>query len=181
MRQSVRLPTQTRQRGAALLVAIIMLLLVSLLAAGGYLVSTTEARSAAAWSDRQRAMFLAESALREAEAAVREGVAIEADIESAVRNKYVVLGNKGYYVRGDSGVPQIDSAWTGASNGVAATQLNSNAERAYYLVVFEGQQTAQTGTQFGVTGTSRPRFTIYAKAGGIKEGSSVVLSTSQEF
>lgn len=170
---------QSSQGGAALIVALIMLILVSLLAAGGYFLATSEARAAAGWSDRHRAMFLAEGALKEAESAVREGVATAVNIQSAVRNKNKIFG-KGYYIRGEVGVPVVDAAWSGADKGIKATAVDSRAADAYYMVVYEGEA-LQSGTQYGSGVSSRPRFTLYAQAGGIKEKTLVVLSMSQEF
>lgn len=179
--KSMRKPcARYSQRGAALVVALIMLVMVSLLAASGFLISTSEARAAGGWSDRQRAMFLAESALREAEDVVRDGVASAENIPAAVRNKQLLLGGKGYYVRGDADVPEVNVTWDAAAKGVAATVVDSKAAQAHYMVVYEGTA-PEFGTQFGSAVGSKPRFTLYARAGGIKEGTQVVLSLSQQF
>lgn len=166
------------QKGAVLLVSLIMLILVSLLAAAGFMLSTNEARGAAGWSDRQRAMFAAEGVLQEAELAVSSIVASSADVESAISAK-----GTGYYLRKNGDVPVFDP-WP-SGNSVAATQPNSGAEEAYYIVVYEGKAVGSndgmlSGGRVNQT-AAKPRFTLYAKAGGIKEGTYVVLSTSKEF
>lgn len=167
-----------KQRGAALVVALIMLIMVSLLAAGGFFLATTEARGAAGWSDRQRAMFAAEGVLKEAEAAVKLVAAVE-DVRLAVKNK-----GTGYFVRHEDVVPEMNSDWD-VSKSIKATAADRVTE-LYYMVVYEGtapqlDQAFQAGNG-NVNKTSvRPRFTIYAKAGGIKQGTYVVLSTSKEF
>lgn len=168
------------QRGAALVVALIMLIMVSLLAAGGYMLATSESRSAAGWSDRQRALFAAEGALKEAENAVNNGVAKQPDVRQAVLN-----AGHGYYVRHESELPDLSSAgsWT-ASSAVSAS--DSQRIGVYYMVVFEGKAPASGSEEFKATGglndgAMKSRFTLYAKAGGIKDGTYVVLSTSREF
>ncbi|NSL55269.1 pilus assembly PilX family protein [Uliginosibacterium aquaticum] len=166
-----------RQRGAALLVSLIMLILVSLLAAAGFMLSTGEARGAAGWSDRQRSMFTAEGALKEAEVAVASLVASSQDIETALN------GRSGYFLRKNGNVPDFDP-WP-VSSSISATQPNSGADNAYYIVVYEGKAVGSndgmlSGGRVNQT-AAKPRFTLYAKAGGIKEGTYVVLSTSKEF
>lgn len=171
-----------QQQGAALLVALIMLVLISMLAAAGFFMSTGEARGAAGWGDRQRAMFAAEGALKEASESVESFVAANAvNVEAAVGSQ------KGYYKRHDGDLPDVSDAshWT-ADNSIKATAVDSRADNISYMVVYEGTA-PQAGQGFlqsngNVNKTStRPRFTIYAKAGGIKDGTYVVLSTSKEF
>lgn len=169
-----------KQNGAALIVALIMLILVSLLAAGGYMLSTTESRSSAGWSDRQRALFAAEGALKEAETVVRAGVASSPDVREAVLNK-----GAGYYVRHESTLPDMSQSanWTN-NTAIAATDIQG--VKVFYMVVFEGMASPTDGTEeFKTTGgvsdaTQKPRFTLYAKAGGLKDETFVVLSTSKE-
>ncbi|MEC5384332.1 PilX N-terminal domain-containing pilus assembly protein [Uliginosibacterium sp. H3] len=170
-----------RQQGAALLVALVMLILVSLLAAAGYTMATGEARGAAGWSDRQRAMFMAEGALKEAEDKTRALVAASPDVEAAVRTKR--SASAGYYVRKDGDMPALDP-WP--TTGIeAASNAESRSDAPSYIIVFEGKA---IGSNDGMLSNGRvnqaagkPRFTLYAKAGGIKEGSYVVLSTAKEF
>ena len=169
-----------RQRGAALAVALIMLVMISLLAAAGFLLSTTEARGAVNWSDRQRAMFVAEGALKEAEAAVKT-VAASANVEQAVSNK-----GQGYFIRSEGRVPPMNP-WP-SGNAINATSKDSRLEAgsAQYIVVYEGKAAPSGMGEVGANGSSvksgqKPRFTIYAKAGGIREGTHVVLSYSNEF
>lgn len=172
------------QGGAALVVALIMLVMVSLLAAASFMMATTEARGAAGWSDRQRAMFSAEGALKEAEAAVK-ALAAKDDVLGAVSAK-----SNGYYVRHHQTkvVPDVSVAsnWVTA-NAVQATAVDTNVTEVFYMVVYEGTAPQGGGSGF-VTGTGgvaktsvRPRFTLYAKSGGLKDGTFVVLSTSKEF
>lgn len=169
------------QRGAALIVALIMLIMVSLLAAAGYFMTTAEARAAASWSDRQRALFSAEGALKQAESAVKAGVAVQADVRQAVLD-----AGAGYYVRHEEELPDLGvvDSWT-SDHAVVATDPHGGG--VYYMVVFEGSAPSSNGTEeFKATGGlnkagTKPRFTLYAKAGGIKEGTFVVLSTSQEY
>lgn len=169
------------QQGAALIVALIMLILVSLLAAAGYLMSTSESRASAGWSDRQRALFAAEGALKEAEKAVKNGVATQSDVRQAVLDKGI-----GYYVRHESSLPAMSTAddW---SRETAVTATDPHGGGVFYRVIFEGKAASADGTEeFKATGgvneaVKKSRFTFYAKAGGIKEGTFVVLSTSKEF
>lgn len=174
-----RPPSFARQRGAALAVSLIMLILVTLLAAAGFMMSTTEARGAAGWSDRQRAMFAAEGVLKEAEQAVSALVAANSDVESAVAAK-----GTGYYLRKNGDLPDLDP-WP-ADESIEARQVDARTESAYYLVVYEGKATAAGDGLLDASGrlntaAAKPRFTLYAKAGGIKAGTYVVLSTSKEF
>lgn len=170
---------QHSQRGAALIVSLIMLILVSLLAAAGFMMSTSEARGAAGWSDRQRAMFAAEGVLKEAEQAVSAMVAVSANIETAVAAK-----GTGYYLRKNGDLPALDP-WPNASS-IAAAAVDSRTGAAHYIVVYEGKAVGSGDGLLDSSGrlnktSAKPRFTLYAKAGGIKDGTYVVLSTSKEF
>ena len=175
-----------QQRGAALAVALIMLIMVSLLAAGSFFLTTGEARGAASWSDRQRAMFAAEGVLKEAEDAVKTKIAGSLDVRQTVLN-----AGTGFYVRHESTVPEASTSttWTTATaiKAVATETADSRLSGGvYYFAVFEGYGQATgnallTGTGAINEATKKPRFTLYAKAGGLKEGTYVVLSTSKEF
>lgn len=179
--QSFHRPCQ--QKGAALVIALIMLVMVSLLAAGGFLLSTTEARGAAGWSDRQRALFTAEGALIQGESAAKTLIGAtdassQTAVESAVRN-----AGTGYYVRTDGTVPDLDP-WPTAKSIKATIPDGSKVSSIYYMIVYEGMGTVSgSGLVSGNGNTSqtsaKPRFTIYAEAGGIKETTYVVLSSSK--
>ncbi len=170
-----------RQRGAALAVALIMLIMVSLLAAAGFLLSTTEARGAVSWSDRQRAMFVAEGVLKEAEDVVKTLVANNSNVEGAVAGK-----GTGYYIRTTGNVPSM-SSWP-KDKAVNATSKDQRLEAgsAQYIVVYEGAALPAGDGMLDSAGrlnvaSAKHRLTLYAKAGGIREGTYVVLSTSKEF
>lgn len=170
------------QGGAALVVALIMLVMVSLLAAGGFLLSTTEARGASGWSDRQRALFTAEGVLIQGEDVAKALVgSTESDSSSAVE-QVVRNAGTGYYVRTDGTVPDLDP-WP-TTKSIPATMPTGGVSKAYYIIVYEGMGTASgtglvTGNGNANQAVSTPRFTIYAEAGGIKEATYVVLSTSK--
>lgn len=171
------------QQGAALVVALIMLILVSLLGAAGFFMSTTEARGATGWSDRQRALFAAEGALKEAEAAVKTLVASNTTVDT----RQLVSGRTGYYIRHDSTVPDVSVAtnWT-TSNAISATTATDLSGKVFYFIVYEGaaptlDQGLLQGNGNVNQSATRPRFTLYAMAGGYKDGTQVVLSTSEEF
>lgn len=171
------------QRGAALIVALIMLILVSLLGAAGFFMSTTEARGASGWSDRQRALFAAEGALKEAEAAVKTLVAANSSTDA----RLVVTGRTGYYIRHDSTIPDVSvtSNWN-TTNAITATTADDLSGKVFYFVVYEGvaptlEQGLLQGNGNVNQSSTRPRFTLYAMAGGYKDGTQVVLSTSEEF
>lgn len=170
-----------QQRGAALAVALIMLIMVSLLAAAGFLLSTTEARGAVNWSDRQRAMFVAEGVLKEAEAAVKTVVASSSNVEQTVVDK-----GKGYYVRTAGSVPPMNPWPKGSAVDATSKDTRLESGSAQYIVVYEGKAAPSGMGELGPNGNpiksgEKPRFTIYAKAGGIREGTFVVLSYSNEF
>lgn len=177
----------TRQRGAALVVSLIMLVLASLVAAGGFFLSTEEARGASSWSDRQRALFAAEGALKEAEEAVRNKITGAANVRQTV-----LSGGNGYYVRHASVIPDVsaEATWkSGSALVLPATQTMKAdtrlADGVSYFVVFEGYGQATgnallTGSGNVNEAAKKPRFTLYAKAGGIKKGTLVVLTTSTE-
>ena len=171
-----------QQRGAALAVALIMLIMVSLLAAAGFLLSTTEARGAVSWSDRQRAMFVAEGVLKEAEATVKTLVTNNSsNVEQAVAR-----AGRGYYVRTAGNVPQMNPWQSGNAINATSKDRRLDAGSAQYIVVYEGKSEpfgeGELTSNGGVSAKSgNPRFTIYAKAGGIREGTFVVLSFSNEF
>ncbi|MDP5240741.1 PilX N-terminal domain-containing pilus assembly protein [Uliginosibacterium sp. 31-16] len=169
------------QRGAALVVALIMLIMVSLLAAASFALTTSEARGSAGWSDRQRALFAAEGVLKEGETAVQVLVdAAGTSVEQAVRIK-----GKGFYVRTDGTLPDIDP-WPTASS-IAGTAADQRLDgQLNYIAVFEGtgiKPGAALGNAAGNPNKAaeQPRFTVYAKAGGIKEGTYVVLSSSKAY
>lgn len=170
-----------KQQGAALLVALIMLVLISMLAAAGFFMSTSEARGAAGWGDRQRAMFAAEGALKEASEGLAALVAANADVEAAVSS----LGaSAGYYLRKNGDTPALDP-WP-SSGIIAGTSKDSRTTDVSYFIVYEGKSISTGNSIVNASGAlnnqaSRPRFTIYSKAGGIKDGTLVVLSTSKEF
>lgn len=185
MRTPTRFPT--RQRGAALVVSLIMLVLASLVAAGGFFLSTEEARGASSWSDRQRALFAAEGALKEAEEAVRNKIVGSVNVRQTV-----LSGGNGYYVRHASAIPDVsaEATWkAGSALSLPATQTMKAdtrlADGVAYFVVFEGYGQAPgeallTGSGNVNDAAKIPRVTLYAKAGGIKKGTFVVLSTSIE-
>lgn len=174
--------SKRRQQGAALIVTLILLILVSLIGIGGYLATTGEVRSAAGWSDRQRALYLAESTMQMALTSARL-LAQQSNVRSAVLAK-----GQGYYVR-DQGTLHI-LPWNEATFEKNAYSVSNIAGMAgtsgSYIVVYEGMATS--GSSGGVvsvngsknTTTQHARFTIYAKAGGQRDGTLVVLSTAQE-
>lgn len=175
------LPAYRRaQRGAALAIALILLVLASLLGAAGYLASTSEVRGAIGWSDRQRALFLAESALREAEQVLAGKVKGVTDIESTIR-----AAGTGYYVRADNNLPAYNP-WN-TTRTIKATAIDTRASDAYYMIVYEGLAPAFGSELVGANGAANPasstraRFTLYARAGGIREGTGVTLSVSREY
>lgn len=182
----IRKNSSFQQRGAALIVALIMLIMVSLLAAGSFFLTTGEARGAASWSDRQRAIFAAEGVLKEAEEAIQTKVAGSLDVRQTV-----LSAGTGFYVRHESTVPDasLGDTWTNAF-ALPATASEAADERlsggVYYFAVFEGYGQATGSALLDHSGrinetTKKPRFTLYAKAGGLKEGTFVVLTTSKEF
>lgn len=172
---------RARQRGAALVVALIMLIMVSLLAAASFAMTTSEAKGSAGWSDRQRALYAAEGVLKEGEAAVQSLVdAAGSGIEQAVRSK-----GTGFYVRTDGSMPEIDP-WPTASS-IAGTAADERlAGQLHYIAVFEGTGIKPGAALSNAAGNpnktaEQPRFTVYAMAGGIKEGTHVVLSSSKAY
>ncbi|WP_417068768.1 pilus assembly PilX family protein [Niveibacterium terrae] len=169
---------RSRQRGVTLVIAMIMLILVSMLAAAAYLMSTGEARAASGWSDRQRAIFLAENALKTAESSVATLVAGQPDVANLIKNK-----GTGYYVRSNTAkpVPAFDPWPEDSSIGVTTT-IDGRTASAHYIVIFEGNAPA-FGEQLAGTPASskRSRFTLVAQAGGLKPDTNVVLSVSREY
>ncbi|MFA9439197.1 PilX N-terminal domain-containing pilus assembly protein [Uliginosibacterium sp. sgz301328] len=167
------------QRGVALIMALVLLIMVALLAAVGFGTASVESRGAAGWGDRQRAFFLAESAAKEAESVVA-ALTTSADLATAVRAK-----GTGFYVRADGGVPAYNP-WP-TSSSVKASKLVTGTTDAYYMVVFEGFAPALGSQLVGNNGavnlsmSGRPRFTIYASAGGLRGETNVVLSMSREY
>lgn len=187
MKTTVRIPLRNparlpRQNGAALVVALIMLVMVSLLAAGGFLLTTGEARGASGWSDRQRALFTAEGVLIQGEDVARalvSGTASDSTsaVEQAVRN-----AGTGYFVRTDGTVPALDP-WP-TTQSIQATASDPRVTSGYYMIVYEGMGTASgtglvSGNGNANKSSTKPRFTIYAKAGGLKDATYVVLSSSK--
>ena len=166
----------SRQRGVTLVIAMIMLVLVSMLAAAAYLMSTGEARAASGWSDRQRAIFLAENALKEAESTVGTVVAGQADVANVIAHK-----GTGYYVRSAGSVPAFNP-WPTDSSVEVTTTIDGKTATAHYIVIFEGNAPA-FGEQLAGTPASskRSRFTLVAQAGGLKPETNVVLSVSREY
>lgn len=185
MRQSIKIGA-TRQRGAALVVSLILLVLVSLLAAGGFLATTGEARGAANWSDRQRALYLAESVLQEGWAAVGGVTAANvANLEPLLRAKPT-----GYFIRGKTGFSMFP--WNEDTFNANSIEVKNVAGVSgtvgRYVVFFEGMVAeSNDGTGLvssngsNVKAAQHARFTVYAKAGGQRDGTLVVLSASKQF
>lgn len=173
---------KSAQQGAALVVSLILLVMVSLIAAAGFIATTGEARSSAGWSDRQRALYLAESAMQVAlsEATI---LARKANVKQAVLTK-----GDGFYVRGETAFAVLPwNEHTFNSHSVELTNLaNMTGTSGRYVVVYEGMAaTSASGGVVSSTGSKskssqHARFTIYAKAGGQRDGTLVVLSTAQE-
>jgi len=175
-------PYKSAQCGAALVVSLILLVMVSLIAAAGYIATTGEARSAAGWSDRQRALYLAESTLQIA--------LVDATILSRAGNVRQAMIDKGvgYYIRGENAFAVLPwNEHTFDTKSVEVTNLAGMAGTSgRYVIVYEGK--VATGNTGGVvssnggksTTSQHARFTVYAKAGGQRDGTLVVLSTAQE-
>lgn len=174
------------ERGAALIIALIMLIMVSLLAAAGFLLTTSEARGAIGWSDRQRALFTAEGALTEGVAAAKAIVNSDTltTSESSVAERVRAAGT-GFFVRTDGTVPDLNP-WPD-SQSVEATAKDANlTSKIHYIVVYEGSGVSSgsalvTGNGNTNKSSIQPRFTVYAQSGGIKDGTNVVLSTTTAF
>lgn len=167
---------RTRQRGVTLVIAMIMLVLVSLLAAAAYLMSTGEARGATGWSDRQRAIFLAENALRTAESAVATLVAGKPDVANLIAAQGTTAG---YYLRASGNVPTLNP-WPSSGTVEVSTPIEGKTATAHYLVIYEGRAPA-FGERLPSTRSLRSRFTLIAQAGGLKPETNVVLSVSREY
>lgn len=143
------------------------------------MLTTTEARGAANWSDRQRALFIAESALSEAVAKVEtlRKTNGPSTLQSAVSGD---MGGTGFYKREDKEFNAL-THWPD-KKCAPATSLLAKTE-ACYVIVFDGLAT-QENTAL-VNGSQSPqksaRFTFYAHAEGLRAGTLVVLSTSKAF
>jgi Tfp pilus assembly protein PilX len=165
---------RSRQRGVTLVIAMIMLILVSMLAAAAYLMSTGEARAASGWSDRQRAIFLAENALKKAETSVGTLIANKTDVANLIKSK-----GTGYYLRSEGSVPSFNPWPEDSSIGVTTT-IDGRTASAHYIVIYEGKAPA-FGERLPSTRSLRSRFTLVAQAGGLKPETNVVLSVSREY
>ena len=162
-----------------MIVGLIMVFAAAMLALGGALVATQNAQSATGWSDRQKALFVAEGTMRLAETQT------QAFVTANLSNIPGALGTSGYatfYPRASA--PQW-TPWPKAS--ATSVQVDPSLPNGQYFVVYEGA-TAITGTGFAngsgaATGMASNlyKFTIYAYANGAKPGTQVILAVHRQY
>jgi Tfp pilus assembly protein PilX len=168
-------------RGMALPVALILLIAAALIAAASAQSTQWNTRANNGLNDRARALFQAESIVKQAEAEIDNlmGAAGD-DIPAAVRAR-----SNGFMVRGDQGVPSGWDPWP--AGGIQASTFNNDGT-ATYFVVYEGQIVHDSET--GLSGSSGAtdldnavlhRFTIVTRSGGRQEGTQVVLQVVRQY
>lgn len=172
------------QRGAALIVSLIMLVMVSLLAAGGFLITTSEARAAANWGDRQRALFMAEDALVQAVDVI---TTLNKTTGARELQAAAATAATGSFYQRDAGTFDATTGWPATitpGEGCTAVSNATTKSTACYVIVFDGLA-PQSNMSLASTSSSLPpasaRFTFYARAGGQRANTFVVLSTSRAF
>lgn len=127
-----------RQRGAALLVVMIFLVVAALLGTATTLGSVGGSRDASLWSDRQRAVFLADTVASQVQADIRTlAQETSGDLAAALR-----VPAQGYYVRADGNAPD----WMGwPADSATGSRTVGNFPAARYFVVYEGASPGASG------------------------------------
>jgi hypothetical protein len=170
---------RARARGFSLIVGLVIVFAAALLAVGGALVATQNTQSTSGWSDRQRALFVAEGTLRAAETSTQTFVTANLSNLSGA----VSAGGTPYiYARANA------PSWTPWPTASATSvQIDPSLPNGQYFVVYEGDS-ALTGSGFvngsGASGsmlTQLHKFTIYVYANGSKPGTQVILSVHRQY
>ena len=166
--------------GISLPLALVMLVAAALIAAAGAQSSAWNLRANTGWTDRQRALFLAESTLKFAESRLE----LLVDSSSANMPDAVRAQGPGFFVREDANVP-VWNPWP--AGGISHT-ADPNSDPSEYFVVYEGSVPATDGTELvGASGTTNTgksefyRFSIVARSGGRHAGTGVVLVVMRQF
>lgn len=151
------------QQGAALLVVVIFLMLATLLGVSTTAGSVASTRTAAGWSDRQRALYLADTVANAATAEIKTLVeATNGDLAAAMRAPAI-----GHYVRSDGNAPNW-MQWP-ADSGTNGYTISSYPQ-ARYFVVYEGEKTSGA--------TVSLLFTVMVRASAQMNGTaSIVMQT----
>jgi type IV pilus assembly protein PilX len=173
--------SRANNKGISLPIALILLIAGALIAAASAQSSSWNTRANNGWSDRQRALFQAESIIKVAEDRI-ETLMTDAgdDIPTAVRG-----AGAGFLVRGDSGVP---ASWKNWPSNAAIVGSTTGTDASEFFVIYEGAvlYDAETGLS-GASGSSDldsavlHRYSIVVKAGGRQEGTSVVLQVVRQY
>lgn len=151
------------QQGAALLVVVIFLMLATLLGVTTTAGSVAGTRTAAGWSDRQRALYLADTVANAATTEIKTLVEnTNGDLATAMRVPTV-----GHYVRSDGNAPNW-MQWP-ADSGTNGYTISSYPQ-ARYFVVYEGEKTSGA--------TVSLLFTVMVRASAQMNGTaSIVMQT----
>lgn len=151
------------QQGAALLVVMILLMVATLLGLSTTAGSVAGTRTAAGWSDRQRALYLADTVANAAITEIKTLVtSTNGDLATAMR-----VPTAGHYVRSDGNAPNW-MQWP-ADSATGGYTVNSYPQ-ARYFVVYEGEKTSGA--------TISLLFTVVVRASAQMNGTaSIVMQT----
>ena len=173
------LAARSRQRGFSLIFGLVLVFAATLLGLGGALLATQNSQSSTGWSDRQKALFVAEGTMRIAEAQTQTFVTAN------LSNISGALGSSGYASFYPRSTAPSWTPWPATS--ATSVQVDPNLPNGQYFVVYEGA-TAITGTGFANgSGASAGmasnlfKFTIYAYANGAKPGTQVILAVHRQY
>lgn len=154
-----------RQAGAVLVVVMIFLVVAAMLGVTTTMGTASSSREAATWTDRQRALFLADTVAAKVETDIRTlAQETSGDLATAMR-----VPTSGYYVRADGDAPNW-MQWP-ADTATGSWAVGSWSAARYY-VVYEGSRSVSGGTAL--------LFTVVIRAQAQVGGTAAVLSHTFE-
>lgn len=156
--------TQHKQHGFSLVIVLLILTALSLLAVAGYTIVTSSSRSATTWNDRQRSLYLTESAL---------GVA-ETEINTWINTTGFPPNNVDYFKKRSVAPSNLTPF---PSTNIRSVDIESGNNKVangqvHYFVVWE--------TESGKL-NNKERVTVYAQSAGARSDSNTVVSATYEF
>lgn len=155
------MPLRYSQRGFSLVVVLLMLVALSLLGAMSYAIVTSSSRSAATWNDRQRSLYLTESALKLAETEIKTLASGETGVFPPTNLDYFktrkAIGSVLPFPTSGIKSVYVESA----NNRIASGKVN-------YFIVYEGKV------------NNKDRVTVYAQSAGARSDTNSVVSATYE-
>lgn len=173
------------QRGSLLVIVMIFLLVGAVIGVLGIPSYNQNSQVSGGWADRQRAIYLADSAIAIVDADLDALVTAAAgtDLAGAVDAR-----GTGYFVRGSTAIPDWSGEFLADTTLAVTPDGDSTQATARYFVVYEGSVPAATGGALvsgsgaGLAGAATlHRFTVYVRAMGRRDGTSVVIQATRQY